>query len=124
MKIERFISGAVVADGGTIACRVELGDGAVADLGLDARISKKKSDRLVFVGAGYPTLPGACLLPRGSREEQVVVAAIQDYLDRNCGFLRREALVEADPSTLNERDCADLMAVTLLRGILEREDGD
>ena len=120
MKIERFIDGAMAADGGTIACRVALDDGTVLDLGLDSRIPKKKAERLVFIGAGYPTLPGARMLPRGSREEQDVVAAVQDYLDRTCGFLRREALSEADPSTLSESDCADLLAVTLMRGILDR----
>ena len=119
MKIERFIDGAVAGDGGTISCRVALHDGTVLDLGLDSRIPKK-AERLVFIGAGYPTLPGARFLPRGSREEQDVVAAVQDYLDRTCGFLRREALSEADPSTLSESDCADLMAVTLMRGILDR----
>ena len=120
MKIQRFIGGAVAADGGTIACQAELDDGTVLDLGLDSRIPKKKSERLVFVGAGYPTLPGARILPRGSREELDVVAAVQDYLDRTCGFLRREALSEADPSKLSESDCGDLMAVTLMRGILDR----
>ena|SRR5205809_7629684 len=120
MIIHRFIDGAVAGDGGTISCRVALYDGTVLELGLDSRIPKKKAERLIFIGAGYPTLPGARLLPRGSREEQDVVAAVQDYLDRTCGFLRREALSAVDPSTLSESDCADLMAVTLMRGILDR----
>jgi hypothetical protein len=94
MKIERFIDGAVAADGGTISCRVQLADGAVTDLGLDARIPKKKSDRLVFIGAGYPTLPGARILSRGSSEEQDVVAAIQDYLDQWCRALTERARPE------------------------------
>jgi len=120
MKIERFIGGAVAGDGGTISCRVALRDGTILDLGLDSRIPKTKAERLVFIGAGYPSLPGARLLQRGSREEQDVVAAVQDYLDRNCGFLRRGALSEAEPSTLSETDCADLMAMILLKGILDR----
>jgi hypothetical protein len=120
MKIERFLSGAVASDGGTISCRAVLQDGTVIDLGLDSRLPKKKGDRLVFIGAGYPSLPGARILPRGCREELDLVAAIQDYLDRTCGFLRREALFEADPSTLSESESADLMAVTLMRGILDR----
>jgi hypothetical protein len=120
MKIERFLDGAVAGDGGTIACRAALDDGTILELGLDARIPKTKAQRQVFVGAGYPTLPGARVLARNSPEEQDVIAAIQDYLDRTCGFLRREALMEAKPSTLNERDCGDLMAVMLMRGILDR----
>jgi len=35
MKIERFLSGAVAGDGGTISCRAVLHDGTVVDLGLD-----------------------------------------------------------------------------------------
>jgi hypothetical protein len=120
MKIERFVGGAVAGDGGTIACQVVLDDGTLLDVGLDSRIPKKKSERLVFVGAGYPTLPGARHLPRGSDEEREIVAAIQDYLDRTCGFIRREALTEATPSTLSERDYADFMAVALMSGILDR----
>lgn len=120
MKIVRFIDGATAGDGGTISCRVQLADGVIIDLGLDSRIPKKKSDRLVFIGAGYPTLPGARILPRGSSEEQDIIAAIQDYLERTCGFMRREALTEADPSKLSASDCADLMAVTLMREILDR----
>lgn len=120
MKIERFLGGAVAGDGGTITCQVELDNGTLLDLGLDARIPKKKQDRLLFVGAGYPSLPGARVLARGAREETEVIAAIQDYLDRHCGFLRREALAQADPDMLDDRDCADLMAVILMRAILDR----
>jgi hypothetical protein len=82
VKIERFIDGTVAADGGTIACRAVLDDGTVLELGLDARLPKAKAQRQVFIGAGYPTLPGARILERGSREEQDVIAAIQDYLDQ------------------------------------------
>lgn len=115
MMIERFIDGAVAADGGTIAYRAILDDGSVLEVDLDSRIPKTKAQRQVFICAGYPTLPGARILGRGNREEQDVIAAIQDYLDRTCGFFRREALMEAAPSTLDERDCRDLMPVMLMR---------
>jgi hypothetical protein len=120
MKINRFIDGAIATDGGTISCRAELDNGTVWELGLDARIPKTKDQRQIFIGAGYPTLPGSSILDRGSNRELEVIAAIQDYLDRKCGFLQREALMEAAPSTLDERDCGDLMAVTLVNAILER----
>jgi len=65
MKIERFLDGAIAADGGTIACRVALDDGTVLDLGLDSRIPKKKAERLVFINAsmldqGWRWLHGFC----------------------------------------------------------------
>lgn len=120
MKIERFVDCAVVMDGGTITCRAVLGDGTVSELGLDARIPKTKAQRHIFIGAGYPTLPNARILERGSREEQEVIAAIEDYIDRTCGFLRRESLMDAEPSTLDERDRGDLIAVSLMKAIADR----
>lgn len=81
MKIARFVLGAVAADGGTVVCRVALDDGSEMDLGVDARIPKQKKDRLVFVGAGYPTLPGARLLARWSHEESTIIEAVRTYAD-------------------------------------------
>lgn len=120
MKIERFLDGVIVADGGTVSCRAVLDDGSTVELGLDARIPRTKAQKQVFIGASYPTSPGARTLARGSQEERDVIAAIQDYLDRHCGFLRREALMTADPTTLTGQDRSDHMAVTLLRDILDR----
>lgn len=79
MKISRFISGAVAADGGTVSCRVVLEDGSQLDVGVDGRIPKQKKDRVVFVGAGYPTLAGARMLTRGSKEEMEVSEAVGEY---------------------------------------------
>jgi len=84
MKIQRFLDGAVAADGGTIACRAVLEDGTVLELGLDGRIPRTKKQRQVFVGAGYPTLPGVRILARQSREEELI-GAVKEYLDRSCG---------------------------------------
>ncbi|MGC4072347.1 MAG: hypothetical protein QM760_07500 [Nibricoccus sp.] len=83
MKIARFTSGAIAADGGTVACRVILDDGSELDLGVDGRIPKTKKDRVVFVGAGYPTLPGARSFARGSREEKEVVEAVRAFTKAN-----------------------------------------
>ena len=52
MKIERFLDGAVAADGGTVSCRAVLNDGTVLELGLDARIPKTKAERQILIGAG------------------------------------------------------------------------
>lgn len=120
MKISKFLGGAIAADGGTISCRAVIEDGAIVELGLDARIPKTKAEREIFIGAGYPDLPGASLLLRDSSEEYEVIEAISDYLDRNCGFLRREALAESSAKLISEKDQSDYMAIVLLKAILDR----
>ena len=82
MRFQRFIDGAVAADGGTSAYRVELDDGSILECGLDARIPKTKAQRVIFVGAGYPTLPGARSFARESAEEQDFVSALQEFINR------------------------------------------
>jgi len=99
MKIKRFLGGAVALDGGTISCQAELEDGSVLDVGLDARIPKVKSERRIFIGAGYPTQPGARILERDSAEEKEVAAAIQELL---------------------RRDKSDEMSLALMAAILDR----
>lgn len=83
---------------------------------------KKKSERRIFVGGGYPTDPKARILEPGGQEEAELIGALSSYLDRTCGFLRMEALEEAAPQSLSESDLADRMAVLLLKGILDRTD--
>ena len=114
LKIQRFLDGAAAADGGTISCSAALEDGTVLELGLDARIPRTKAQRQVFVGAAYPTLPSARILARHSPEEEEVIAAIKDYIDRSRGSVRREAL------PLNKQDGADQMALALMEAILDR----
>jgi hypothetical protein len=99
MKIQRFIDGAIAADGGTISCRAALDDGSVLECGLDARIPKTKAQRLIFVGAGYPTLPGARVLARHSPEEQEFISALHEFA---------------------EREPSDESAAMFLRGVLDR----
>ena len=95
MKIKRFLSAAVAGDGGTIVCRAELGDGALLDVGLDARIPKTKAERRIFVGAGYPTEPGANILERGSTAESEFIAALQEFLNRDKSDEMALALMKA-----------------------------
>jgi hypothetical protein len=82
MKLQRFIDGAIAADGGTSSYRVALIDGSVLECGLDARIPKTKAQRVIFVGAGYPTLPGARTLSRGSTDEQEFVTSLREFIGR------------------------------------------
>ena len=120
MKISKFLDGAIAADGGTVSCRVALEDGTILEIGLDARIPKTKSEREMFIGVGYPSMTGASSLPRDSLEEREVIDAIRDYVDRNCGFLRREALLETSTKLTSEKDQSDHMATVLLAAILDR----
>jgi len=83
MKIQRFIDGAIAADGGTSTYRVTLEDGSILECGLDARIPKTKAQRVIFVGAGYPTLPGARRFPRGSADEQAFVSSLREFVGRH-----------------------------------------
>jgi hypothetical protein len=83
MKISRFLMGAAAADGGTVVCRVALADGRELDVGVDGRIPKQKKDRVLFVGAGYPALPGARFFARGSAEEAEVIDAVRAFARAN-----------------------------------------
>jgi len=83
MNITRFLYCAAAADGGTIACRVVLDDGRELDIGLDGRIPKKKKDRVLFVGAGYPAEPEAKILARDSKEEKEAIESIQLYVAKH-----------------------------------------
>lgn len=119
MRIERFLSSMIVADGGTVVCRALLADGSELELGLDARIPKQKSERVVFTGA-YPGMPESRLLTRGSEEEKEVIDAVQRYLDERVGFLRREALAATNSTDIPEADRSDAIAVDLFTAILDR----
>lgn len=120
MQIRQIVGGGIFADGGTLNCRIQLIDGTECWLGLDARVPTAPRDRRIFLGGEYPNLPGVKLLERGSLEEVDVIRSLQDYLDRTCGFLRREALMEAELSALGEEDAKDRMVVNLLQAILDR----
>ena len=80
MKIKQFIEITTIADGGTISCRATLHGGTILEFGLDARTPRTKAERQIFIGASYPTLPGARILPRHGKEEQEFIAAIQAHL--------------------------------------------
>ncbi len=95
IKIARFLSGAVAADGGTVTCRVVLADGSELDLGVDGRIPKQKKDRVLFIGAGYPTLPNARVISRGSKEENEVIDAVQAYVHEHASAEEAAMLLEA-----------------------------
>jgi hypothetical protein len=119
MEIEKFLDCAYAPDGGSIQFRVLLKSGSEIILGIDGSIPKDKSDQRIVIED--PTgLAGMRTFPRDSEEDAEIVAAVDDLVKRNCGFLRMEALHEAEYNELNEIDAADKMAVDFLRALLER----
>jgi hypothetical protein len=60
-----------------------LEDGSVLTCGLDCRIPRAKAERTIFMGAGYPTEPGARMLTRNSVEEQQFIDGLHDYVRHN-----------------------------------------
>jgi len=99
MKIQRFIDGMIAADGGTLSYRIAVEDGRILECGLDGRIPKTKAQRVIFVGASDPTLPGAQIFPRGSSDEQEFVGSLREFISR---------------------DPADKLATDFLKAILDR----
>jgi len=80
--MRRFIDSAIAPDGGTMVCRVLLEDGSVLCCGLDCRIPRAKTERTIFIGAGYPTEPGARTLNRTSVEEHRFMSELHEYVRR------------------------------------------
>jgi hypothetical protein len=81
-QVMHIIDSAGAADGGTMVCRVLLEDGSVLCCGLDCRIPRAKTDRTIFIGAGYPTEPGARTLIRNSVEEHRFIDELHEYARR------------------------------------------
>ena len=96
MRIERFISGVDTLDGGTIHCTLLLEGGSTLEIGKDGRtFPQHKTHGLVFFGSS-PDSRDVCFLGKGSQEENDLISAISDFLDRNCSQLWREALIDGE----------------------------
>lgn len=80
MKMRQFIDSVIARDGGTMVGRVLLDDGTVLACGLDCRIPRTKAERTIFVGASYPTDPGARSLIRDSVEERQFMNELRDHV--------------------------------------------
>jgi hypothetical protein len=122
MRIERFMSIAFASDGGTILCEVLLEDGSATYLGMDGRIPKRKSERVIFMGAGYGTQPGARIFARGSAEESAIIAAVEDVLKRGSRLEDFEALAKSDYGSLSESERSDWRAAVFLQALRDRGD--
>ena len=99
---------------------LEIDDGKKLTFGLDGRTDSPVSGNQIFTGCS-PDSPDARLLPVGGTGESIIVSLLEKWLDQTQGFLRREALLEADPSALKGQDLLDRLA---LEFILELRDRD
>ena len=113
VRIERFISGVKIGDGGTQHWEVLLDDGSVLKMGRDGGL-KSKTNGLLFVGDTHPDLGKVRFLEKGSHEENEVITAISDYLDRTCGGSWREWLSDSKRLAEFEGDTSIGMALDVL----------
>ena len=74
----------------------------------------------LFIGSS-PESPDARMLPLGGPEERDVVSLLERWIDQTQGFLRREALMEAEQSTLEGQDLLDRMAIAFLMEVRHRD---
>ena len=63
------------------------------------------------------------MLPVGSAEEREIILLLEKWLEATQGFLRREALMDADPVTLKGQDPLDRLALDFLLEIQNRDIG-
>jgi hypothetical protein len=115
----KIIDYALALDGGTQVVVLEDDDGRQITFGRDGRMGIPESSRQLFFG-GAPDAADARRLAIGSTEEAELVALMERWLDTTQGFLRREALLDADPETLNGQDLLDRMALELYLEIRQR----
>ena len=115
----RIIDYALAPDGGTQVVTLELDDGQKLSIGLDGRMDSPAAGTQLFIGHG-PDAPGTRLLPVGGKEEAEVIAILERWLEKTQGFMRREALMDADISSLEGQDLLDRLVLGFLLEIQQR----
>lgn len=110
----------LATDGGTQVLVFALDDGEKITLGLDGRMDSPSAGKQIFIGQS-PDSPDARLLPVGGSEESNILSLLEKWLDQTQGFLRREALMEADTSELKGQDLLDRLALEFILEIRDRD---
>lgn len=116
----RILNYALSPDGGTQVVDLETSDGERISIGLDGRMDSPGGGKQLFIGPS-PESPDARMLPVGSAEEREVILLLEKWLEATQGFLRREALMNADLATLEGQDLLDRLALEFLLGIQKRD---
>ena len=110
---------ALAPDGGTQIVTLEIDDGRQLSIGLDGRMDSPAAGMQLFIGNG-PDVPGARMLRIGGAEEAEVITVLERWLEETQGFIRREALMDADISALEGQDLLDRLALGFLLEIQQR----
>ena len=89
-------------------------------IGRDGRMDAPGKGRQLFIG-GAPDSPDSKLLPIGGPEEVEIIALLEQWVDQTQGFIRREALMEADSATLKGQDLLDRLALEFVLDLRRRD---
>ena len=89
-------------------------------IGQDGRMDAPGKGRQLFIG-GAPDSPDAQLLPIGGPEETAIIALLEQWVEQTQGFVRREALMDADSSTLKGQDLLDRLALEFILDLRRRD---
>lgn len=116
----RALDYALATDGGTQVITLELDDGEILMIGLDGRIDSPVSGKQRFIGPS-PESPDVRLLPVNGTEAGNVISLLEKWLDQTQGFIRREALIEAELSTLAGQDLLDRLALEFILEVSDRD---
>jgi hypothetical protein len=115
----RIIDYALAPDGGTQIVTLEIDDGQQLSIGLDGRMDSPAAGMQLFIGNG-PDARSARMLRIGGAEEAEVITVLERWLEEAQGFIRREALMDADLSSLEGQDLLDRLAIEFLLEIRQR----
>lgn len=116
----KILDYALALDGGTQVITLEINDGKPISIGLDGRMDSPLSGKQLFIGSS-PDGPKTRLLEIGGAEELEVIALLEKWLDLTQGYLRREALMESDPESLQGQDILDRMGLEFLSTVKQRD---
>jgi hypothetical protein len=61
------------------------------------------------------------MLPIGGIEEREIILLLENWADETQGFIRREALMEVEQSTLNGQDLLDRLGLQFLFKVQSRD---
>jgi len=89
---------------------------------MNGRMDSPDSGKQLFIGSSTDN-PDTKWLPIGSTDEKQVIGLLQQSLDQTQGFLRREALMDADQSSLKGQDRLDRLGLEFVLAVLNRDLG-
>jgi hypothetical protein len=116
----RILDYALALDGGTQIVVLEIGDGEQVTIGLDGRMGSPTNGKQLFIGAS-PERSDTRMLPIGGIKEREVISLLEKWVDETQGFMRREALMEMDQSTLEGQDLLDRLALEFFLEVRSRD---